>query len=313
MTDYTPADYVGNGSTTDYVFDFPYLDADHVRVLLDGVETSAFTLISQYTVRFTTAPATAASIQIYRSTPGALPVTWTDGAVILGRHLNRTALHSRYISEEARQVINEAVLEGVPGPQGAQGEQGETGEQGPQGIQGPTGPQGLQGIQGPTGPTGATGATGATGSQGIQGIQGPQGVAGTPGTNGAAGADGDDGFNEQTINFIIDGGGSAITTGLKGFIEIPQGCTINRWSILGDASGSIVIDLWKDTYANAPPTVADTITAAAKPTVTGAVKGQSSTLTGWTTALAAGDVVAINVDSVATFTRVTLSLKVTKT
>ena len=32
-------------------------------------------------------------------------------------------------------------------------------------------------------------------------------------------------------------------------------------------SGSIVIDVWKDTYANFPPIVADTITASAKPTL----------------------------------------------
>jgi len=117
----------------------------------------------------------------------------------------------------------------------------------------------------------------------------------------------------STITFIIDGGGSAITTGVKGDLEIPFACTINRATLLADQSGSIVIDIWKDTYANFPPTVADTITASAKPTLSTAAKSQDSTLTGWTTSIAAGDTLRFNVDSITTCTRVTLSLKVTKT
>ena len=116
-----------------------------------------------------------------------------------------------------------------------------------------------------------------------------------------------------TLTFIIDGGGSAITTGIKGDLEIPFACTINRATLLADQSGSIVVDIWKDTYANFAPTVADTITAAAKPTLSAATKSQDSTLTGWTTSIAAGDILRFNVDSASTLTRVTLSLKVTKT
>lgn len=116
-----------------------------------------------------------------------------------------------------------------------------------------------------------------------------------------------------TLSFIIEGGGATITTGVKGFLEIPFACTINRVTMLADQSGSIVVDVWKDTYANYPPTVADTITAAAKPTITTATKSQDSTLTGWTTSIAAGDILGFNVDSVTTCQRVTISLKVTKT
>ena len=115
-----------------------------------------------------------------------------------------------------------------------------------------------------------------------------------------------------TVTFIIDGGGATITTGVKGYLTIPFACTINEWTLLADQSGSIVVDIWKDTYANFPPLVADTITASAKPTITTATKGQSSTLTGWTTTIAAGDILAFNVDSITTCQRVTLSLKVTR-
>jgi len=116
----------------------------------------------------------------------------------------------------------------------------------------------------------------------------------------------------SSINFVIDGGEAEITTGIKGDIEIPFSCTINQVTLLADQSGSIVVDIWKDTYANFPPTDADTITASAVPTISTAVKSQDGTLTGWTTSITAGDILRFNVDSVTTCERVTLSLKITR-
>ena len=116
------------------------------------------------------------------------------------------------------------------------------------------------------------------------------------------------------LRFVVDGGGSAITTGAKkAYCTVPWACTITSWNILADQSGSIVFDVWKDTYANYPPTVADTITASAKPTLTTATKATGSTLTGWTTSVTAGDVLEVNVDSITTCTKVVLELLVTRT
>lgn len=116
-----------------------------------------------------------------------------------------------------------------------------------------------------------------------------------------------------TITFIIDGGGAEITDGEKGHLRIPFACTINRVTMLADQSGSIVVDIWKDTYTNFPPTVADTIIDGTKPTITTAQKSEDSTLTGWDTAIAADDILAFNVDSCTDIERVTIALKVTKT
>jgi len=113
-----------------------------------------------------------------------------------------------------------------------------------------------------------------------------------------------------SLTFVIDGGGSAITTGQKGHLEIPFACTIKQVTMLADQSGSIVVDIWKDTYANFPPTDADSITASAPPTISSAQKSQDSTLTGWTKSISSGDILAFNVDSCSTITRVTISLKV---
>lgn len=113
---------------------------------------------------------------------------------------------------------------------------------------------------------------------------------------------------DRCISFIIDGGGSAITTGQKGHLEIPFKCEIQRMTILANQSGSIVVDIWKDTYANFPPTDADSITSATPPTIAAGTKAQDSTLTSWTKAIAAGDILSFNVDSVTDIQRVVISL-----
>jgi len=120
-----------------------------------------------------------------------------------------------------------------------------------------------------------------------------------------------------SINFVIDGGGSAITTGIKGYIEVPFACTIKQVTLLADQSGAIKIDIWKCSYADydvsTHPVDADTITGANEPEIAASgVKDQDATLTGWTVAIAAGDILAFNVDSITTIERCTLSLKVIK-
>jgi hypothetical protein len=120
-------------------------------------------------------------------------------------------------------------------------------------------------------------------------------------------------LKSSVITFIIDGGGSEITTGIKGDILLPFGATITKVTLLADQSGSIVIDIWKDTYANFPPTDADSITASAPPTITTATKSQDGTLSGWTTSITAGDILRFNVDSITDIQRVTLTLEITRT
>jgi hypothetical protein len=114
----------------------------------------------------------------------------------------------------------------------------------------------------------------------------------------------------STINYVIDGGGAEIATGIKGDVVVDFAGTITAVTLLADQSGSIVVDIWKDTYANFPPTDADSITAATPPTITTATKSQDSTLSGWTTAISAGDVLRFNVDSVTDIERVTVALTV---
>jgi hypothetical protein len=122
-----------------------------------------------------------------------------------------------------------------------------------------------------------------------------------------------EGVRVSAIGYVIDGGGAAIATGVAGLgIRVPFACTIIEWTLQADQTGDIVIDIWKDTYANYPPTVADTITASAKPTISASNKASSSTLTGWDASVAAGDMLFFNVDSCVDITQVVLTLKVSK-
>jgi len=116
------------------------------------------------------------------------------------------------------------------------------------------------------------------------------------------------------VGIIIDGGAAVITPGIKGFLEIPFSCTIAGVTLLSSdplvLSGSIVVDIWKAPYGSYPPTVANSIVAAAKPTISGATKSKDTTLTGWNKIVGAGDVLGFKVDSVTSLVRVTLSLAV---
>jgi len=115
----------------------------------------------------------------------------------------------------------------------------------------------------------------------------------------------------RAIGVTFDGGGSAITALSKADVRVPYAATITAVTMLADQVGSIVVDIWKDTYAAFPPTVGDSITAAAKPTITADDQSVDTTLVGWATAITANDCLRFNVDSCATITRCTLILTVT--
>jgi hypothetical protein len=115
----------------------------------------------------------------------------------------------------------------------------------------------------------------------------------------------------RSIGITVDGGGSTITTGSKGFIYLPFAGTITQVVLLANASGSCVIDIKKSTYSGFPTT--SSICASAKPTLSSAQKSKDSTLTGWTTSFSADDVLEFNVDSATTVTRVNLILSVSIT
>lgn len=115
----------------------------------------------------------------------------------------------------------------------------------------------------------------------------------------------------RTIKFIFDGGSTTPTVGSGLPIGVDFTGVIVEAHIFGqNAAGSAVVDIWKTTYAGAPPVLANTIVAAAPPTLTATNKNKDTTLTGWTIAITAGDVLKANLNSVSLHTWVTVELKV---
>jgi hypothetical protein len=116
------------------------------------------------------------------------------------------------------------------------------------------------------------------------------------------------------LEFIINGGGAAIATGMKGYLTIDFAGTIQQVTMLCDQSCTATVDLWKCTYANfAPPThpaVGDKITSSTPPATSAAEKYQDSTLTSWTTAISAGDIIGYDVTANDNATYITVALKV---
>jgi len=116
----------------------------------------------------------------------------------------------------------------------------------------------------------------------------------------------------EALEVVLDGGGSAITTGVKAALVVPVDCEIEVAEALSinGTSGSIQVDVWKDSYANHPPTDADSIVASAPIAISSGTKSQDSTLTGWTKSLSKGDILIFNVDSCTTIDLALICLRV---
>lgn len=109
--------------------------------------------------------------------------------------------------------------------------------------------------------------------------------------------------NEDSFGIVVEGAGTAITTGSKGTRYIPYNCTITGWSIQGTPSGSCVFDVKRS---------GTSIAGSEKPTLSGATTNEDLSLSTWTTSLTAGDVIEFVVDSASTVTRATVTILVSK-
>ena len=90
--------------------------------------------------------------------------------------------------------------------------------------------------------------------------------------------------------------------------RIPFACTITEADIWADVSGSAVVDI----QTSADGITWGSIAASAKPTLSSQQSVQSTTLTGWTTAIAAGTWIRGVLNSVTTCKQVTVQLKLVK-
>lgn len=102
-----------------------------------------------------------------------------------------------------------------------------------------------------------------------------------------------------------------LVAGTIGYRFVPFDCTITSNRLIANASGSIVIDVQKATFPTVP-TSANSIAASARPTLSGAQTSQDTTLTGWTTTLTKGELMAFEIISVSGLKVASLILPVTR-
>ncbi len=126
------------------------------------------------------------------------------------------------------------------------------------------------------------------------------------------------GGREEGMRLVFDGQGFALTAGT--YIDLPArfAATITGWTILNTnrvgASDAISIDVRKDTLANyIAGTLPTTSIVASEPIAfTGGAYGATGTGVGWTTSIAATDVVRFYISSATNTTNVTVLLNLTR-
>jgi hypothetical protein len=100
---YTPAEYTGDGVTTEFTFSFPYLDKEEVIPFLDeevSIIITDFTVSGQ-TVTFLSAPATDVAISIQRSTEiDDAKAVFQDPFTISTNDLNLDVNQLLYLAQE---------------------------------------------------------------------------------------------------------------------------------------------------------------------------------------------------------------------
>ena len=101
--------HTGNGTLVLYSFSFEYLNEDDIKVSLDGVDTTAYTLVNATQIQFDTAPANGVAIRIYRETSQENPTaTFFAGSSIRAQDLNNNFLQSLYVAQETANATIQA-------------------------------------------------------------------------------------------------------------------------------------------------------------------------------------------------------------
>ena len=86
----TQTKYTADGSTTKYSITFEYLRESDVKVSLDGVNTTAFTLANATTVNLNAVPASGVVVRVFRSTDNEeLESRFFAGSAIRASDLNK--------------------------------------------------------------------------------------------------------------------------------------------------------------------------------------------------------------------------------
>lgn len=103
--------YVGNGTQKNFPITIPYLEREHIVVLLNGVPDIGWTWLDSSTIQFSAAPGNGVVILIQRVTPVSERLAeFTNGEVLLDSELNTAVLQALYAAEEAIDRANQSII-----------------------------------------------------------------------------------------------------------------------------------------------------------------------------------------------------------
>jgi hypothetical protein len=114
------------------------------------------------------------------------------------------------------------------------------------------------------------------------------------------------------INFIFDGGGSAVSLNSTGIVQIPYNIKIISWTILANAQANAEVQVLTSNYSN-HPTYSIISGTTNTPKLINASKAQSSTMSDWVTAIPADSYLQFTVISNDSAINLTVSLKCLRT
>ena len=101
----TYVDYTAVASQTDYNFSFEYLRDDHVKVKVNDVIVTNYTIVTSpvQLIRFNTAPLAGYTIKIYRDSRGDFSplVDFVNGSVLTESELDESYKHNLFVSQES--------------------------------------------------------------------------------------------------------------------------------------------------------------------------------------------------------------------
>ena len=99
----TENNYVADGFTDQYTFNFEYIQAEDVKVNINDVPTTEYELLNATTVRLFTAPAVDSIVSIYRQTNvTSVPTTFFSGSTITAKGLNDNFDQTLFVAQEVQ-------------------------------------------------------------------------------------------------------------------------------------------------------------------------------------------------------------------
>jgi hypothetical protein len=101
--------YTGDGTTVLFSFTFPYIQSSDVKVSLDEVLTTEYTLANATTIEFNAAPLTGVAIRVFRETSDDdIRHVFYPGSAIRARDLNDNYVQNLYVTQEANFNVDTA-------------------------------------------------------------------------------------------------------------------------------------------------------------------------------------------------------------